>query len=70
MAQPETIKTQKAETKTAQAAKIFGQMANFSRALVIKRFQAELELTPKGASTYYQNCRKLAGLVVSRKTSH
>ena len=65
-----THRTPKAESKVAQATRIFCQMSNFSRRFVIQRFVDELGLTDKGASTYYQNCRKNAGLVnSSRKTS-
>jgi len=66
---PKAIRTKRADTKVARAARIFSQMANYSRSMVIQRFQKELDLTEKGASTYYQNCRKTAGLVGGRDTA-
>ena len=64
-----SIRTKRADTKVARAARIFSQMSNYSRSLVIQRFQNDLGLTAKGASTYYQNCRKAVGLVGKRDTS-
>lgn len=62
----EHIRTHRATSKVARAKEIFTQMVGYPRSDVIKRFQAELGLTEKGASTYYQNQRKEYGLVSSR----
>jgi hypothetical protein len=65
-----TIRTARGESKVVQATRIFCQMSNFSRRFVIQRFISELGLTDKGASTYYQNCRKNAGMVNVTKGTH
>lgn len=62
-----TIQTPRSKSKVVQAAEIFSDTIGFSRKLVIARFQKELDLTPNGASTYYQNCRRKAGLVTARE---
>lgn len=67
--QTKTIRTPRSESKTAKAAEIFQAMHSSPRKEVISRFENELKLTPKGASTYYQTCRAKAGLVQSRGNS-
>ena len=62
----EHIRTPRSECKAALAKGIFDVMIGFPRQVVLNRFVVELGLTEKGASTYYQNCRKAAGLVHSR----
>jgi hypothetical protein len=59
----ETIRTHRAHSKTARAKDIFAQMIGYPRQMVIKRYEEELSLTPKGASTYYQSQRKALGMV-------
>lgn len=59
----EKIRTPRSESKTAKAAEIFTSMPGAARKEVISRFEGELRLTSKGASTYYQTCRKNAGMV-------
>lgn len=66
--QSTTIRTPRGASKVVEAAKIFSDTVGFSRKLVIARFQNELGLTEKGASTYYQNCRRKAGLVTARSS--
>lgn len=66
MARQESIRTPRAESKVAKATAVFCEMSGFSRKMVINRFQNELGLTEKGASTYYQNLRKRAGLVATK----
>lgn len=61
-----TIRTPRGQSKVAKAAKIFCSMDGFERRFVIQRFMNDLDLTEKAASTYYQNCRKQAGMVQSR----
>lgn len=63
----EIIRTHRANSKAARAQEIFSQMAGYPRSVVIQRFQEELQLTEKGASTYYQNQRKELGLVAAAK---
>jgi hypothetical protein len=63
------IRTPRSESKTAKAAQIFQAMPNAKRKDVITRFESELGLTSKGASTYYQTCRKNNGLVQTRGNS-
>lgn len=63
----ETIRTHRGNSKVARAQHIFTQMVGFPRSSVIRRFEEELDLTPKGASTYYQNQRKEAGMVRAGK---
>lgn len=53
-----TIKTPRSESKTAKAKKVFNEMSGAQRKDVIARFETEVGLTPKGASTYYQTLRK------------
>lgn len=60
------IRTPRSESKTAKAAQIFQAMPGARRKDVISRFENELSLTPKGASTYYQTCRVKAGMSQSR----
>lgn len=62
----EHIRTHRATSKVARAKEIFTQMVGYDRSAVIRRYQEELGLTEKGASTYYQNQRKEFGLVVMR----
>lgn len=50
------------DTKIAAARKIFDKHVNKGRAAVIERFQNDLDLTPAGASTYYQKFRVEAGM--------
>jgi hypothetical protein len=64
-----SIRTPRAESKVAKATQVFCEMQGFSRKMVINRFQAELGLTEKGASTYYQNMRKKAGMVSGRASA-
>ena len=67
--QADTIKTPRANSKTAKARAMFTETLGQPRATVIKRFEAEIGLTAKGASTYYQTMRKQSGLVhTGRKT--
>lgn len=61
----EHIRTHRATSKVARAQEIFTQMAGYPRSVVIQRFRDELQLTEKGASTYYQNQRKELGLVAN-----
>lgn len=69
MADTKTIRTPRSESKTAKAAQIFQAMPGAKRKDVITRFENELDLTPKGASTYYQTCRKNNGLVQQRPSA-
>jgi hypothetical protein len=62
-----TIRTPRGESKVVKAAKIFSDTIGFSRKIVLARLQKEVGLTEKGASTYYQNCRRKAGMVTSRE---
>lgn len=61
-----TIRTPRSESKTAKAAALFQAMPGAPRKQVIERFEQDLKLTPKGASTYYQTCRNKAGMSVPR----
>lgn len=60
------IRTPRSKSKTAKAEAMFAAMPGQPRAVVIQRFEHELGLTPKGASTYYQTMRKRAGMVAPR----
>jgi hypothetical protein len=62
-ANTETFRTTNGVSKVEAARKIFSNTVGMSRQLVVQRMQRELNLTDAGASTYYQNCRKAAGLV-------
>lgn len=62
----QTITTPRGRNKTEAARAIFSQTTGFSRKIVIQRFQNELQLTPAAASTYYQTCRREAGLTSPR----
>lgn len=65
----QTIRTPRSHTKTAKAIAIFCEMTGFSRALVIDRLKTDVGLSAAAASTYYQNCRKKAGMTKSRETA-
>lgn len=60
------IRTPRSESKTAKAEQMFNSNPGAQRSEVIQRFESELGLTPKGASTYYQTMRKRAGLTAPR----
>ena len=64
-----TIKTPRANSKTARARAMFAATTDLPRSAVIKRFEDEIGLTPKGASTYYQTMRKQNGLVHTGRKS-
>ncbi len=66
MTNRDVIRTKAGESKVEKATSIFCEMDGFSRKMIINRFQVEIGLTEKGASTYYQNLRKKAGLVLSK----
>ena len=52
-----TGRTPRDDTKMAHARIIFAKMINRPRAEVIDAFIDEVELTPAGASTYYQTLK-------------
>lgn len=62
-----TIRTPRGETKVTRANRIFSDTFGMSRKLVVARMERELNLTAAAASTYYQNCRKAAGLTNARQ---
>ena len=55
-------------SKAAKAQEIFNEIGRTQpRKVVIGRFVQEAELSPSGASTYYQNMKKNAGMVNRRE---
>ena len=55
-------------SKAARAQEIFNEIGRTQpRKVVISRFVSEVELSPSGASTYYQNMKKNAGMVNRRE---
>ncbi len=52
-------------SKSVLAQRIYGEMVslNFDKAAIIEAFQThpELLMTPQGATTYYYNCKRVAG---------
>lgn len=60
------IRTPRSESKTAKAEEMFNSMPGVPRSTLIQKFTAELGLTAKGASTYYQTMRKRAGMTTTR----
>lgn len=63
---PAIVRTPRSESKTAKATELFKAMLGQPRKDVIQRFEKDIGLTPKGASTYYQTMRARAGMVVPR----
>lgn len=67
------VRVPRSESKTAKAEVIFKAMPDSPRKDVLKEFESQLDLTPKGASTYYQTLRQKNGLVTPRpapKSAH
>lgn len=64
------IRSPQAANKVVRANQIFSETVGMSRKIVVARIQRELDLTPAGASTYYQNCRRAAGLVGVTRGTH
>lgn len=62
-------RTPRDQSKTAKAKAIYTEMEGQPRKDVLQKFENELLLTPKGASTYYQTLRKANGLVTPRPTT-
>ncbi len=54
----EAIKAGKSKADAARA--IFGDLKNEDKAIVIQAFVDGAGLTPKGATTYWYNCRRKA----------
>lgn len=63
------VRTPRGASKVVRANQIFSETTGMSRKIVVARLARELELTEAGASTYYQNCRKAAGLTGTRGTA-
>ena len=60
------VRVPRSESKTAKAKEIYNAMPGSPRKDVLKEFETKLDLTPKGASTYYQTLRQQNGLVTPR----
>lgn len=54
------------ESKMSKAVEIFTRLNGSPRKDVISAIQSELGMSKAGASTYYQNAKKRAGLVSPR----
>jgi hypothetical protein len=60
-----TSRVRNRRTKMAKATTLFQRHFDQGRQKVLSKFETQLEMTPGEASTYYQLCRKEAGMTAA-----